>query len=213
MLCSDHTRFAVFIATAFLLLGAGAEPPPSLGATSAQKAWVGEHLSQASQQQLTSIGRSIGQKQTLADSDLDRWETLVRRAASETGSSTDVDALVRWTMSEAYEAANQDLLNTADQLKANNEAKREIRNDVGGLRSSSPDVVEATPEGERKTMSARTAAHNLEEGLATAGDDSQLANTAIQNSTQSQTQMTQMLSAVMKTLHDSAMAIIRNIGS
>jgi hypothetical protein len=47
--------------------------------------------------------------------------------------------------------------------------------------------------------------------LNTIGDDSQLANVDLQNALQKQQQTLQMLSNLMKMMHDSAMAIIRNL--
>ena len=53
----------------------------------------------------------------------------------------------------------------------------------------------------------------LEELLQTTGDDSQLANVDLQNALQTQQQMLQMLSNISKTLHDTALSIVRKIGS
>ncbi len=52
----------------------------------------------------------------------------------------------------------------------------------------------------------------LEELLETVGDDAQLANVDLQNILQKQQQTMQMMSQISKTLHDTAMAIIRKIG-
>jgi hypothetical protein len=52
----------------------------------------------------------------------------------------------------------------------------------------------------------------LREKLTTVGEDAQLANVDLQNVLQKQQQMLQMMSNISKTLHDSAMAVIRKIG-
>ncbi len=54
---------------------------------------------------------------------------------------------------------------------------------------------------------------NLEEKLNSIGDDAQLANVDLQNMLQKQQQTLQMMSNISKMLHDTAMAIIRKIGS
>jgi hypothetical protein len=54
---------------------------------------------------------------------------------------------------------------------------------------------------------------NLEEQLNSVGDDAQLANVDLQNMLQKQQQTLQMMSNISKMLHDTAMAIIRKIGS
>lgn len=51
-----------------------------------------------------------------------------------------------------------------------------------------------------------------EQKLSSVGDDAQLANIELQNMMQKQQQTLQTLSNVSKTAHDTAMAIIRNIG-
>lgn len=52
-----------------------------------------------------------------------------------------------------------------------------------------------------------------ENELATIGNDAQLANVDLQNMVQKNQQVMQMLSILSKSLHDTAMAVIRNIGT
>jgi len=52
----------------------------------------------------------------------------------------------------------------------------------------------------------------LEEKLASVGDDAQLSNIDLQNALQKQQQTLQTMSNVSKMLHDTAMAVIRKIG-
>ena len=54
---------------------------------------------------------------------------------------------------------------------------------------------------------------DLEGRLATAGNDAQLANVDMQNMLQKQQQTMQMMSQISKMMHDTAMAVLRNIGS
>jgi hypothetical protein len=54
---------------------------------------------------------------------------------------------------------------------------------------------------------------NTEEQLNSVGDDAQLANVDLQNMLQKQQQTLQMMSNISKMLHDTAMAVIRKVGS
>ena len=71
------------------------------------------------------------------------------------------------------------------------------------------------PTGEKISTKAELDAHIriLEDELATVGDDSQLANVDLQNALQKQQQTLQTMSNVSKMLHDTAMAIIRKMGT
>ena len=53
---------------------------------------------------------------------------------------------------------------------------------------------------------------NLEEQLASTGDDAQLANIDLQSELQKQQQTIQTMTNVSKMMHDTAMALIRKIG-
>ena len=63
-----------------------------------------------------------------------------------------------------------------------------------------------------KILSLQTGISVLEDKLASIGEDSQLANIDLQNSLQKQQQLLQMLSNISKSLHDTQMAMIRNMG-
>ena len=53
---------------------------------------------------------------------------------------------------------------------------------------------------------------STEDRLNTVGDDAQLANVDLQNMLQKQQQTLQMMSNISKSLHDTAMSVIRKIG-
>lgn len=65
---------------------------------------------------------------------------------------------------------------------------------------------------EDKIQSLQTGLLVLEEKLATVGDDTQMANIDLQNTLQKQQQLLQMMSNISKSLHDTQMATIKNIG-
>ena len=97
----------------------------------------------------------------------------------------------------------------AERLKSEIAGTRRLLAELRGLkrqtRSNAVAVQQVTP----KMLDAEIA--KWQQKLATIGDDAQLANIDLQNSIQKQAQTIQILSNIMKTLHDSAMAVIRNI--
>jgi hypothetical protein len=67
------------------------------------------------------------------------------------------------------------------------------------------------PEGATKPDELDAILERWDEELQSVGDDAQLANVDMQNLLQKQQQTLQMLSSVSKTLHDTAMAVVRKI--
>jgi hypothetical protein len=63
----------------------------------------------------------------------------------------------------------------------------------------------------KKAVKANNLTKSIEEELAKTGEDAQLANIDLQNTFQKQAQVMQTLSNIMKTAHDTAMGIIRNL--
>lgn len=74
--------------------------------------------------------------------------------------------------------------------------------------------AEPWTEGKACTTKADLQAYieHLETTLQQIGDDAQLANVDLQNATQKQQQLIQMMSNLSKSLHDTALAVIRKIG-
>jgi hypothetical protein len=84
--------------------------------------------------------------------------------------------------------------------------------DTGGLETG-PEMGNGSAGGpEDRNAYMADYVKNLEEQLATAGEDGQLANVDLQNALQQQQQTLQMMSNVSKMLHDTALSIIRKIG-
>jgi hypothetical protein len=67
------------------------------------------------------------------------------------------------------------------------------------------------PAGSTDRARMDTQRREMANTLSSAGDDAQLANVDPQNALQKQEQALQTLSNIMKTMHDTAMAIIRNM--
>ncbi len=80
----------------------------------------------------------------------------------------------------------------------------------GGMVPHDPIAMEGIADNKE---GLQTYIKNLEEHLNSIGDDAQLANVDLQNMLQKQQQTLQMMSNIAKMLHDTAMAIIRKMGS
>ena len=106
----------------------------------------------------------------------------------------DICEVIQHLLSEAYLETSKDLQFYAQKVKYFNDMKKQIRDEVARARKAYQDYIDS-----------------LEEQLSTLGDDSQLANIDLQNLIQKQQQAVQMLASVMKMMHDTATAIIRNL--
>jgi hypothetical protein len=145
---------------------------------------------------------------------------------------TEVSAIVQWVLREAYLETNSDLARYADKVRHFNQQKSAIREQLSELRGAtskagkgktSVKTVKLLPHAKGKaafqlvTVQASKSEldaliKKFEEDLSSVGDDAQLANIDLQNQLQKQQQLIQMLSNISKTLHDTAMAVIRKIG-
>lgn len=100
-------------------------------------------------------------------------------------------------------------------------ASVEIANDLSEASPTSTDAASsiqaaagalAGAASQQDYLSLSDSVTQLEQALATAGDDAQLADVDLQNTLQKQQQTLQMLSNVSRMMNDTAMGIIRNIG-
>jgi hypothetical protein len=129
------------------------------------------------------------------------WEKIAKDKALFAESITtgevpaDIMALVQFVLRQAYLETNKDLQYHAQKVKHYNEMKKQIRDELARVRKTCGDYISA-----------------LEENLSSVGEDAQLANIDMQNMLQKQQQTIQMMSQISKTMHDTAMAVIRKIG-
>ena len=107
----------------------------------------------------------------------------------------DINALVQYVIRESYMESSDDLSYHANKVKYFNQQKKKIRDQINEIRAEMEKYISL-----------------MEEQLSTIGDDAQLANIDLQNMLQKQQQTIQMLANVSKTLHDTALAVIRKIG-
>ena len=130
-----------------------------------------------------------------------QWTALIRelKARNHLHSSKDVHALVQWVMRQTYLENISSLKHYAAKVRAFNEQKRRLRQELTRARQQSK-------------SQGKDYIDSLEQKLSTVGDDAQLANIDLQNSSQKTQQTLQTMSNVSKMLHDTAMAIIRKIG-
>ena len=202
-----------------------------------------ESLSARMQTQLQSVASAmtlslINNEQTDAELQA-RWSDFVSEASSGMG-AIDVDALVQWVLRESYQETTQDLYFFAQKVKFFNEVKKKIRDELTAARNHlagfagaaetanigsyvSKDIVTDFTGGSAVSVVDDTTLttkgeleayiQSMEEKLSSVGDDAQLANVDLQNMLQKQQQTIQKMSNISKLLHDTALAIIRKIGS
>jgi hypothetical protein len=162
------------------------------------------------------------------------WRKLVGAVAPRADRSADIDALVLWVLRQSYLEQTADLRSQAEKVRFFNEQKRAIREHLAEARAALADMP---PKGTAELPTLTVAAHYeegkppvtegpiqvmseeqlradiaiWEEQLQSVGEDAQLNNIELQNLMQKQQQTLQILSNVLKMLHETAMAIIRNI--
>jgi chromosome segregation ATPase len=146
-------------------------------------------------------------------------ETTDRRAAAlatetDCSQAKDADAcsaLVRQQdeVLGALAALERQLAALASQVDAANNFTREIRRDLASEAILEVGQSIAALDSQADQVQVKLA--ELEETLNTVGDDAQLANVDLQNILQKQQQTLQMMSNVMKTLHDAAKSAIQNM--
>lgn len=142
-------------------------------------------------------GRPLGEIQA-------HW-TAFLEGATKGGKAVDPNALIQWVLQESYKQQKEDLKLYADKVKHHNEVKAKLREEIQKGRQAQG----GAPGSARQEADARL--RQLEDKLSTVGDDAQLANLDLQNALQRQQQAVQAMSNVSKMMHDTAMAIIRNL--
>jgi len=110
----------------------------------------------------------------------------------------DVNDLVQWVLHESYVSSTEDLRSYAEKVKFFNDVKKQVRDELHGARGALGEVDSHI--------------QDLEDKLASLGDDAQLARIDLQNVLQMQQQALQMMTNVSKMMHDTASSLIRKIG-
>jgi hypothetical protein len=152
---------------------------------------------------------------------LSGWQAFIGTAHPPAG---DIDALAQIVMQEASRQAQDDLKSMLEQVTAANDHKQALTAELQRVRDAQAALARGQralpfkPSGVLPAVSVASAADlaayrkRLEDALGNTGDDAQLANVDLQNATQKQQQLMQMLSSISKQLHDTAMATVRKIG-
>lgn len=176
----------------------------------------------------------VGLRRSDTERATDTWASLLRALRSRPGPPVDPQALIQWVLRESYLDQVEDLAHYADRVRFFNEQKRAIREHLAEARAVRADM----PPDRRAELQTITVAaqyekgqppvrvgsiqvmseeelkeylEDLEQQMQTVGEDSQLANIELQDLMQKQQQTLQTLSNVSKLLHDTAMAVIRNL--
>ena len=129
------------------------------------------------------------------------WEKFLKNSKNEIKASKneeielDINELIQNVLYESYKEINADLQYYAKKIKFLNEQKEQIREHISGILETMQDYI-----------------NSKEEILSAIGDDAQLANIDLQSALQKQQQTIQMMSNISKTLHDTALAVIRKMG-
>ena len=194
-----------------------------------------ESLSDEVRESSSIIGYKIANDENWEDS----WKDLVKMVFTEeyfnehpTSFAQDINAIIQLVVRESYLATTEDLKYYAEKVKYYNSVKKRLREHANGMREDLKEMHNASDSLHKKLKKVEKSAKRLrrdwkhhlsvvsefenyiqeyEEKLSTIGDDSQLANLDLQNSVQKLTQSLQMMSNISKQMHDTAMAIIRNI--
>lgn len=133
------------------------------------------------------------------------WNSLIE-SFKDGSTPIDINDLIQYVLRQSYMESNRDLQFYAAKVRHMNEQKQAMRDYLQSLREMQDGMSSrAVLEDIKNTIDA------AEEKLNSIGDDAQLANIDLQNAIQKQQQTIQMLSNMSKALHDTAMAIIRNM--
>ncbi len=162
-----------------------------------------------------------------------RWRRLVMQLAK-TNRSMDINILIQWTLRQAYHQGNKELQLYAQKVSYLNQLKKILREEIAEMRERATNLASggtakinmitlifqqrAIPRISRAWQTpGKNALENyiqqLEGYLASVGDMMQLAQLQLQDNMNRQSQAVQVLSAIMKSFHDMAKAIINNLRS
>jgi hypothetical protein len=161
---------------------------------------------------------------------LGKWKAMLVGANDR---NMDINVLVQSVMRESYLQQTEDLKKYQDKVQYFNETKKKIRDEQDKARNAkitpgsaplrkinitaekgTPPIISPHNAGIVKTEQERQDyLRYLQDKLNSVGDDAQLANIDLQNVLQKQQQFVQMMSNISKLLNDTAMSVIRKIGS
>ena len=135
------------------------------------------------------------------------WITVVKYIAQHENlrSSATVDELLFVVMREAIVEANKDKKYLLKKLQTYNTMAEQLSQDLKDLHNQAKNLSGS----EKAKIEQRI--RSKEKEVTTADDDAQLANIDLQNTLQKVQQLLQMMSNISKQLHDTAMAVIRNL--
>jgi hypothetical protein len=121
-------------------------------------------------------------------------------------------------MNFALAGVQSDMVDWANRVNDTNTKKKELRENIAEIREAMTEgnyPVTVTVEGQPVEITTKEQAENLlsnlEEKMATYGDDAQMQQLMLQDMLQKQTQIFNMMTNLLKAWHEAQMAIIRNL--
>lgn len=133
------------------------------------------------------------------------WNNLIK--SFKNGSMPiDINDLIQYVLRLSTMETNRDLQYYAAKVRYMNEQKQTTRDYLQSLRDMQNGISSGAVLEDLKNS-----IEDAEEKLKSLGDDAQLANIDLQNTLQKQQQTIQTLSNISKALHDTAMAMVRNM--
>ncbi len=121
-------------------------------------------------------------------------------------------------MNTALSGVQRDVVDWTSRLNDTNAKKSELREVIAEIREAIAEdtfPVTLTVEGRPVQVSSRDEAEkllsSLEEEMQTLGDDAQMQQLQLQDLLQKQTQILSMMTNLLKVMHETCMAVIRNL--
>ena len=121
-------------------------------------------------------------------------------------------------MNFALASVQSDMVDWANRVNDTNTKKKELREDIAEIRGAMTEgnyPATVTEEGQTVEITTKEQAEsllsNLEEKMQTYGDDAQMQQLMLQDMLQKQTQIFNMMTNLMKVMHETHMAAIRNL--
>jgi len=164
-------------------------PAPKVNGTKNSSSDFEASLKPRQIEELLLIGAMICRDEPLTSIET-AWRRFIERSRNEIA-ERNIPDLVQYVAKGVYLEGNRDLQFYSEKLKYLNASKKRIRDELEMIRER---------------------IDSLEHSLSAIEDDAQLANIDLQNALQKQQQIIQMVSTISKTLHDTALSVIRKIG-
>ncbi len=225
-------KLTLFLLSALLIAGSGTAETQAQRVRPIQKArpYHPEQAKTLQSRETRAIGIMIAHGKSEREV-IKRWTNFIK-SKQRNKQPVDIFEQVNHAIREAYLQMSQDLQHVVSQIQHFNNLKKKIRDEIRKLRQSRSqktwrprgDIrhkkIEMASQWHFKIIQGRVIENESEldavirqweEKLGTIGNDAELTNIDLQKLLQKQKDIIQMLSNISKVMHDTAMAVIRNI--